>query len=149
MVLWAGIDLLGKFYAGDDKRDGVTRRFVGFVRDFMVMGAKHPEDVAQLIYEGGRNPMVHSFTLHSQARKLGLVSDGQRYAGALLWRPKSDPARLFLSLEGLFTAFVKATRSYEAELRKRAGLRANFERMFPNYGSLPMADVGDLEEAEL
>jgi hypothetical protein len=49
------------------------------------------------------------------------------------------PGGYVLSVEGLFVAFIEAVRKYESEVRKDPVVKANFERMFPAYGSLNVA----------
>jgi hypothetical protein len=43
-----------------------------------------------------------------------------------------------LSIEGLFNAFVKAVRAYQAELKTDGDLQRRFEKMFTTYGSMPV-----------
>lgn len=68
MVIAAGIDRLGKFYAGTDKsggKMGVGDRIIEFAERFMFTGQPSARTFAEVLYYGCRNPMLHAFTLPS------------------------------------------------------------------------------------
>jgi hypothetical protein len=60
MGVFAGIDLLAKFFAGSDQGGGVTERYLAFLREYLDL----TQDNAQVIYQL-RNCMMHSFALTS------------------------------------------------------------------------------------
>lgn len=134
VMIFAGIDLLGKFVAGTNckgKANGdVTSRFTGFAKDFMGLSA----DQASAVYKF-RNAMLHSFglfddreqkTLSFQALpekiKIGVIS--QTSDGWLLHLPD------------LFDAFVQGVEKYRYKLDSDSALKQNFGQAFPFYGWL-------------
>jgi hypothetical protein len=58
MVLFAGLDLLAKFYEGDDDRRRIGHRFHAFVRDEMQLTAAEATALWSV-----RNTIMHSFGL--------------------------------------------------------------------------------------
>jgi hypothetical protein len=142
MVIGSGIDLLAKFYAGSDSTapGGVTNRFLNFLERFMFSGFQDSRDLARIVYEGVRNPIVHSFTLHSKRRRVKLVSRIVELESKAVWRFKSKPTEYLVSVEGLFTDYVKALNAYQAELWGSPDLRAKFAGMLPDYGYIRMSD---------
>jgi hypothetical protein len=140
MVIVAGIDLLAKFYAGSDKsggRGGVGDRIVGFAERFMFAGKPKARELGEVLYEGCRNPMLHSFTLHSAKYRMSLTVGPALSSGAI-WRAQGAADTFVVSVEGLYVAYITAIRSYEAELRRDIDLQAKFALMFPSYGGIPM-----------
>jgi len=61
MGIFAGIDLLAKFYSGCDN-DKSRARFINYVENFICK--KYKEELYQL-----RNALLHSFGLHSEKEK--------------------------------------------------------------------------------
>ncbi len=59
MVLFAGLDLLAKFFSGSDDSGQTTHRFVTFVQRFMGLTEEDAKTVWQV-----RNALMHSFGLH-------------------------------------------------------------------------------------
>lgn len=135
MVMMAGIDLLAKFYAGSDQSGQVGKRFEAFARDFIVNGDR---DLAKALYEGCRNPLLHSFTLHSATARVAIAREVDSSHGAV-WR--LDATTFVVSVEGLYRAFVGAVNAYQTELAGRADLQANFVAMFPSYGTITQGQI--------
>jgi len=134
MVLMAGIDLLSKLYAGSDKKGEVKRRFLDFSRRYVVNGSGDVDERAEALYQGLRNPLIHSFTLHSEEYQMRLVVfQGQ---GHPVWLRKSDSKQVIVSIAGVFDAFVRAVRAYEEDLRRDVDLRARFSAMYAKYGTV-------------
>lgn len=80
-----------------------------------------------------RNPLIHSFTLHSEEYQMQLVLfQGQGHPMA----SKSDSKQVIVSIAGVFDAFVRAVRAYEEDLRRDVALRARFSAMYANYGTV-------------
>ena len=90
--------------------------------------------MAVALHVGFRNPISHSFTLHSKTHRMTLISDGM--AEGAVWRAKGQPNTFVVSLEGLFVAFSKAVKVYEADLRANTDLQAKFAAMFTDYGGM-------------
>ena len=74
MVLMAGIDLLAKFYAGDDSNGKAGERIKDFASRFIFNGAPSATEPAEVLSCGCRNPMLHSFTSHNAKYRITLTS---------------------------------------------------------------------------
>jgi hypothetical protein len=148
MAISAGIDLLSKFYVGKGNAK-VIDRFVPFLERYMFAGLRDAHDRAMILYEGVRCPVVHSFTLHATGYKVKLVSHVPELQVKSVWRFKSKPTEYLVSVEGLFTDYVKALNAHKAELLTTPDLQVNFQRILPDYGYIRMSDkpvdVTDLE----
>lgn len=136
MALAAGVDLLAKFYAGSDDIGGVRERMKQFTIKYMFADKPDPALYADVLYFGCRNPMLHSFSMYNDRFKITLFS-GKMQQGAI-WRVPSDPKWFVIIVEGLYMVFIKAVQAYRAELETDSVLRTNFEKMFENYGTIPM-----------
>ena len=134
MVLMAGIDLLAKMYAGSDDKGHVRSRFVEFSRKYVVVGRGDAEERAQALYLGLRNPLVHSFTLHSEEYTMRLVLF--QADDAPVWLRRSDVKQVIVSIAGVFKGFVRAVNEYERDLRADTELQRRFETMFEKYGEI-------------
>jgi hypothetical protein len=130
MALLAGIDLLGKFYAGDDSRGGVTRRFEGFVSAYFQ--PLSPGDAA-VIY-ALRNALLHSFGLYSEGRNFMLA---ERHSSGELVVTAPD-GTLIIGADTLYMRFEQAIAQYLAALQTDVVLQQNFERMVDRYGFVHM-----------
>ncbi len=136
LVLFAGIDLLSKYYAGDNGKGGVGQRIGDFTERYFFRGHGTPQVYADVFYVGCRNPLVHSFNLHNAKFGLSLLSNPDM-AKSCLWHVKRSANQYAFIIEGLFNDFVKACRAYRADLQTdAAALRANFEKMFGLHGTI-------------
>lgn len=132
MVMFAGIDLLAKFEAGDDAGNRVRERFVRFARSYLRL----TEDEAEVLYTV-RNALMHAFGLYDRKthRNLALVQDCRNPdsdAG-----PVSDePGVWELCVRHLYATFVRGIKAYEGALRGDPDLQVRFGRLFPRYGWL-------------
>lgn len=129
MGIFAGIDLLAKFLAGEDGQ-GVGPRFRAFLDRFFHLSASEAEALYQL-----RNSMLHSFGLYSRGQggavyRFTLVSCGVRP----LVR-HTPPEHYLVDLISLHEDFEKAVDEYRQALKGDTTLQENFTIMFPNYGS--------------
>jgi hypothetical protein len=136
MVIAAGLDLLGKFYAGTDKSGGsggVGDRIIDFGERFVFTGLPSACEFAEVLYYGCRNPMLHSFTLHNNRFKITLTND---LSSSAIWRAKAPSGSIsyVVSVRGLYGAYIGAIGRYEAALRTDSALQANFTAMFAIYG---------------
>ena len=143
MVIAAGIDLLGKFYAGSDKSGGpggVGDRIVEFAERFMFTGQPSAHDLSEVLYYGCRNPMLHSFTLHNSRFRITLTNE---LSSGAIWRATAPDGSVsyVVSVRGLYNAYVNAIGRYEAALRGDSKLRANFSAMFPAYAAIGVFSV--------
>jgi hypothetical protein len=138
MAILAGVDLLAKFYAGDDAQGAVGRRFKAFVSKYFPVTADEAETIYQL-----RNALLHSFGLYSTKRRRdGTVIRVYKFiltgAGGVpfVQQPRADFYQLDLIV--LHQKFEQAVNDYATELDAQAPLQTKFQIMFPYYGVIHM-----------
>ena len=133
MAILAGIDLLGKFYAGGHTIRKVRARFTSFVDKYF---APISDDDAETIYQL-RNALLHSFGLYSRSRT-------NHYFFSLTL-PRVDPwiqrdppnsDKYLISIAALYDKFETAVERYRTELETNSELQNNFHNMFQNYGAV-------------
>lgn len=129
MAILAGIDLIAKFFKGEDI-SGIGQRFKDFIElNFQDISADDKETIYQL-----RNSLLHSFGLYSQtktqtyhfvltANKSQLIQQ----IGAGIYK---------IDLLSLHQQFENAIEKYAADLNKDSTLQGKFSLMFQNYGSI-------------
>jgi hypothetical protein len=155
MAILAGIDMLGKFLAGNDKTRGpgkvtVADRFKAYCKRYLCLTNSDADLVYQL-----RNSLLHAFGLYSE------VQDNQgnatatynfilsRAEGRLVEHLKDDYYRV--DAQCLRELFDQSVAKYEAELRdvsrqENQDLNNKFNAMFPKHAkpmsvfSLPRAN---------
>jgi hypothetical protein len=132
MGIFAGIDLLAKFFAGEDG-PGMGNRFKAFVEQFFHLPPSEAETLYQL-----RNSMLHSFGLYSRGQggavyRFTLVSCGAR---PLIRHTLPD--QYLVDVISLHEDFEKAVEEYRQALPDDRTLQQNFTAMFPNYGAIPI-----------
>jgi hypothetical protein len=129
MVIFAAIDLLAKFHAGDAK-GGVAQRFLTFVHEFMGLSEADAEAVYAV-----RNSMMHSFGLYDNKNERGLsFSQGcirLDEAASPVWSVKGG---WIICLHHLYNAFLRAVHSYEQAVIHDSLLQENFENIYHDYG---------------
>jgi hypothetical protein len=135
MVIMAGIDLLAKFYAGSDENGGVGPRIRTFAREFVFTGLSSAQLFSEVLYEGCRNPMLHSFALQNKRFRMTLM---QGFSHGVIRTVRGQPDWFVLSVEGLYVAFVQAVKAYEVQVRTTPQAQENFVKMFDDYGSIGM-----------
>lgn len=132
MAILAGIDLLGKFHAGQDG-PGVGGRFRRFISDYFACLSS--ED-AEIIYQL-RNALLHSFGLYAESK-------GKKYHFTLVYQdigkliqthPQHGDSYL-LSITSLYRQFETAIDRYHAQLATDTELKSKFKAMFPRYGAI-------------
>jgi len=135
MAICAGIDLLGKFLAGNDARGRVGPRFRTFLTTYFGISENDAETIYQL-----RNSLLHSFGLYSEVTdRAGNVRRVYifilaREGGALITALRGDT--YLIDIETLRTEFENAITSYETQLRADATLQTGFANMFPKHRGL-------------
>ena len=132
MVVAAGVDLLAKFYAGSDDIGGVGGRIKSFAARYIFAGAKNPTRSAEILYQGIRNPLLHSFTLYDRNLEIWLVN---RQPGFDIIENPQKPGNVLISVEGVYLAFLRGLKAYQAELVGSEDLRSKFETMYERYGT--------------
>ncbi len=133
MVIMAAIDLLAKFYSGSDSPREAGQRIIGFCQRFLFEGIPSARQLAEVVYFGCRNPMLHSFTLHNDRYRMTLTTG---FAHGAIRTVPQQPDLFVISIEGLYAAFSQGCSRYEQALRGDPDLRRKFAAMFPKYGSL-------------
>jgi hypothetical protein len=128
MTVLAGVDLLGKFYAGNDEVGKVGDRFKGFItRYFQQLSQDEKEAIYQL-----RNALLHSFGLYSKTKSATFRFTVTCSGRALVTR--ADAESVLVDLSTLHRNFEDAIQRYTQDLEGSAELQANFTNMFPSYG---------------
>lgn len=132
MVIFAGIDLLAKFAAGEDKTGQVRARFVSFAADYLLLS-----DADADVLWSVRNALMHSFGLYDgkTRRKIAVA---QRCGGS---GRASKPVRQtddywLVCIDDLYRGFVRGIGRYRRALRDSKQLQRNFTAMFDRYGYL-------------
>jgi hypothetical protein len=135
MVIASGIDLLAKFYAGSDKKGEVGDRFIEFAETFVFMGHTSASTLAEVLYHGCRNPMLHSFSLKNERFQISFTN---QLASGPIWQATSPDGAIsyVVSVRGLYAAYVAAIGRYEAALRVDTTCQENFSAMFGAYGAI-------------
>jgi len=138
MAILAGIDLLGKFHAGEDNTGKGAgkggKRFKNFVTQYFVDSLSL--DDAEIIYQL-RNALLHSFGLYSNA-------NNKEYRFTLVFTEESPwiqrlPGNVYLiSITVLHKKFEIAIERYHIALKADNDLQDKFTKMFPNYGAVDL-----------
>ena len=130
MAILAGIDLLAKFFKGDDSIGQVGQRFRDYItKYFQPISSGDEEGIYQL-----RNALLHSFGLYSKNK-----SSAYRFVlsanNAQLIKPlDSDIYRI--DLVTLHQKFEASLEKYTNDLNADVVLQTNFLNMFTNYGAV-------------
>jgi hypothetical protein len=128
MGVLAGIDLIGKFFAGEDSIGEGGHRFCKFIREnFASLSARDEEIIYQL-----RNSMLHSFGLYSKAKKREFRFSLTAANNPLVTVLGGD--NYHIDIFTLYYDFERAVNKYENDLRKNKDLQFKFQDMIGNYG---------------
>jgi len=140
MVILAGIDLLGKFYAGDDGFRKVSERFKAYYNQYI------DNNNAEIIYQL-RNSLLHSFGLYSKDDKnykiyqfsLCAVNEELiRYCSQTSYidnlNKQYQKISCLIDLIKLRNKFDESIIKYKNELIVNKNLRTKFHKMFDIYG---------------
>ncbi|HEX4054678.1 MAG TPA: hypothetical protein VHX86_10475 [Tepidisphaeraceae bacterium] len=138
MAIMAGVDLLGKFFSGNDGPRTVSTNFDLFLKECFKLSSQEDRiTIYQL-----RNSLLHSFGLYSEAQGGRIFRFSLNQTGPPITRPIDplDPAqRYIVNILSLQEEFEKAVKVYTTLLetgRDSTTLHTNFARMFPKYGSI-------------
>jgi hypothetical protein len=132
MVTMAGLDLLAKFWAGSDEIGKVGERIKGFAERYIFANAKDPKRSDEILYQAIRNPLLHSFTLYDKKLQIWLLN---RQPGFDIIENPQKAGHVLISVEGIYLAFIRGLKAYEAELVGSADLKTKFEAMYELYGT--------------
>ncbi len=129
MAIMAGIDLLAKFYAGNDNRGQVSQRFRDYVRTyFQNISQRDADTIYQL-----RNSLLHSFGLYSTDNQ------GNEYNFILV--PSIENCIQYcendiyvIGIHDLHNQFENSIENFYNDLQTNADLQLHFNNMFQRYG---------------
>jgi len=130
MSVLAGIDLLSKYYYGQDDLGCVGDRFRGYIKEYFSIN----EDDAKIIYQL-RNSLLHSFGLYSykiiDKKRMGFFFAVYENGGKLVSKIKENSYGI--DIITLWKVFEKSILLYYCDLRNDDKLKKNFGKMFPFY----------------
>ena len=131
MAILAGVDLLGKFWRGDDSTCGgeVGKRFRDFLGEYFHLSQKDAEVIYQL-----RNSLLHSFGLYSKTRGKSYKFVLSQTLGRLMLFQGTDTYKV--DIQVLRAKFEDAISEYQQGLMNDETLQDNFVKMFSDYGSV-------------
>jgi hypothetical protein len=150
LVLWAGVDLLSKFYFG--KPGGTTgAEFQRFAKRMLILkpGPLSAKRQAEILYAGMRSPMVHAFGLHDAGRpakgeaatrapiKVTLVF-GENL-GYFIVRDAA-PNTYDVNFTQLYSRFILSIDQYRSTL-KSPRRRRHFRKVFQEIGTISMGSL--------
>lgn len=131
MAILAGIDLLAKFYAGDDNPKQVGKRFQLFITKFFQLSSPGDEET---IYQL-RNAMLHSFGLYSRGKTREYhFTLGQHLPQFIIY--SGDVCAI--DIISLHKQFENAVVAFQTAVDSDSVLQKHFNLIFPNYGAITM-----------
>lgn len=131
MTVLAGMDLLGKFYAGSDNFGSVSRRFKIFYNKYI------DDQNAETIYQL-RNSLLHSFGLLSKtSNKTYHFTVGASRDNLVKLLSETPKEKYYqVDLYTLWDKFEDGIIKYKDDLINDEQLSTNFSAMFGYYGSI-------------
>jgi len=131
MTIFSGIDLLGKFYAGDDSIGNVGDRFKDFIIKFFYDCNIRSD--SEIIYEL-RNAIDHSFNLYSRYYNFSLVNN--ECEPLILDKTINNKIYKQINVNSLYLNFRYACSKYQEEIldTNNIDLRNKFNKMYQKYG---------------
>ena len=127
MTVLAGIDLLGKFYKGDDSIKGVGQRFKDYYDEYI--DNQHSEIIYQL-----RNSLLHSFGLSSKTKTKTYSFTVSASRDRLVEQYSETSYKI--DLYSLWDRFEESIEKYKNDLQSNDLLKTKFEKMFKFYGAV-------------
>ncbi|HZB88919.1 MAG TPA: hypothetical protein VE291_09705 [Terracidiphilus sp.] len=134
LAILAGIDLLGKFFAGDDRTGQVHTRFRNFIVKYTSIAPKEEKVIYHL-----RNSMLHSFGLYSKERNGNVYRFQLVYGHGGPLVEQREEGLFRIDLAGLREAFESSIMMYYCDLLADQDLQSRFMAMFPFYGAIPIS----------
>ena len=127
MTVLAGIDLLGKFYKGEDSRNGVGPRF----KDYYVkyIDSQNSDIIFQL-----RNSLIHSFGLLSKTKTKTYSFSVSANRDRLVEQYSETSYKI--DLFTLWDRFEESVEKYKIDLMNNDLLKTKFEAMYKFYGAV-------------
>lgn len=127
MTVLAGIDLLGKFYKGDDSSNGVGQRFKDYYEKYI------DNQNSEIIYQL-RNSFLHSFGLLSKTKNKTYRFTVSASRDKLV--KKHSETEYKIDLYTLWDRFEESIEKYKSDLLNNDLLKTKFEAMFKFYGAV-------------
>jgi len=127
VTVLAGIDLLGKFYKGDDSPNGVGQRFKNYYEKYI--DNKNADTIYQL-----RNSMLHSFGLISKTKNKTIGFTVLAKRDQLV--EQFSETHFKIDLYTLWDKFEESIEKYKNDLINNSLLKSKFECMFKFYGAV-------------
>lgn len=139
MSILAGIDLLGKFYAGDDRTGKVGERFKKYINAYFNIAPSDEDVIYQL-----RNSLLHSFGLYSaiKDKKTNKVIKeyhfilGQNLPNFITPLPHNGYLIDVLKLHQKFESSITSYSNDIETASNKIDLQNKFTKMFPIYGTI-------------
>lgn len=133
MVIFAGIDLLGKFLANSDDRN-IGRRFRTFVSRFVTEDHTADSPDNQAIWQC-RNSVLHSFgwfaTTSSQTYRFTIMQEQTRW---IIQQDSTNSELWYLNLTDLERRFEESITKYRDEIASGALSFPTGNNIFERYG---------------
>lgn len=132
LTIFAGIDLLAKFYSGEDS----ARRVGPRLRDYLAAYAHElTQDQIDLIYSV-RNSLVHSFGLYDRVNNRRIQIDAlyNQSLSASVVDVNNNIYRLHF--KHLYLIFLESINRYQSALVSNIDLQNSFQIIFTNYAYL-------------
>ncbi len=131
MTIFSGIDLLGKFLAGDDSNGNVGNRFKEFIIEYFDECNNRTD--SEIIYEL-RNSLAHSFNLYSRHYNFSLVNNENE--PLILDISKNSKIYKQINVNFIYLNFRSACFKYQSDVLNTNNiiLRSNFDNMYNKYG---------------
>lgn len=126
MAVMAGIDLLAKFYAGNDKTKESGSRFLTFT-------SKYIDIENQEIIYGLRNSLMHSFGTYSKGKDGAKKRFRLDTASSVLVQ-QIETNQFLINIELLRDRFESACEQYYQDVKKSEELQQKFMNMMDDYG---------------
>lgn len=134
MAILAGIDLLAKFYCGDDDNSKSRGRFINYVEKFI--DGKHKEELYQL-----RNALLHSFGLYSVGKDNKIYRFILTQDPSYLIKHKADTDKYCISIKKLHELFEKSITDF-SNVYPTLDSYTKFDEYFIKYGTTEIGKNG-------
>ena len=132
MSILAGVDLLGKFRAGDESA-GVGTRFKGFISAYFHVSPSDGDAIYEL-----RNALLHSFGLISKTKKGPIYRFQLDFGTNTTLVSLSHTGSYLVDILSLQTHFENAVEEYRQDVLASPDLQTKFAAMYPDYGAIPI-----------
>ena len=130
IAILAGIDLLGKFYAGEDKISESGPRFKNYIdKCFSGVSTNDKDIIYQL-----RNSLMHSFGLYAKSKNGSVYRFTLGHVNSFI--VFTPPDKYSIDIKKLHVKFEDSISQYCTYLAADIKLQNNFNLIYPNYGKI-------------